>query len=114
MAVLFCWFAIVLLIACAVFHFMRKRSLACWLLVLFPASLCARLLIDLARGAQKLGEASYRTDLRVLPFLLFFLAITVLAALRPKWRWLFWITWLISAPICAVMVLLTFFFKVGS
>jgi hypothetical protein len=93
---------------------MRKRSLACWLLVLFPASLCARLLIDLARGAQKLGEASYRTDLRVLPFLLFFLAITVLAALRPKWRWLFWITWLISAPICAVMVLLTFFFKVGS
>jgi hypothetical protein len=93
---------------------MRKRSLACWLLVLFPASLCARLLLDLARGAQKLGEASYHTDLRVLPYLLVFLAITVLAALRPTWRWLFWITWLITLPICAAIAFLTFFWKVGS
>jgi hypothetical protein len=112
-AVLFCWFAIVLLLACAVFHFMRKRSLACWLLVLFPATLCARLLLDLARGAEKLGPASYHSDLRVLPFLLVLLAITVFAALRPKWRWLFWITWLISAPICAGIAFLTFFLKVG-
>ena len=114
MAVLFCWFAIVLLLACAVFHFLRKRSLACWLLVLFPATLCVGLLLDIARGAQKLGQASYHTDLRALPFLLVFLAITVFAAFRPNWRWLFWITWLISAPICAGMVLLTFFLKVGS
>ena len=114
MAVLFCWFAIVLLIVCAAFHFMRKRSLACWLLVLFPASLSIGLLLDLARGAEKLGQGGYHTDLRALPYLLAFLAITVLAALRPNWRWLFWITWLISAPICAGMVFLTFFLKVGS
>ena len=114
MAVIFCWFAIVLLIASAVFHFTGKRSLACWLLVLFPVSLCIGLLLDMAHGAQKVSQVSYGTDMRVLPLLLVFLAIAIFTALRPKWRWLFWITWLISAPVCVVMALLTFFLKVGS
>jgi hypothetical protein len=72
------------------------------------------LLFDLSHGAKDLGEASYHSDLRALPYSVAFLAISVLAALRPGWRWLFWILWLISAVMCAVMVYLAFFWKVFS
>lgn len=112
MGVLFCWFAIVLLIACAVLEFTRKRTFGCWLLALFPASICLALLLDISRGVQGLGQASYHSDLRALPYPFAFLAIAILAALRPNWRWLFWIIWLTSAGITAVMVYLTFFWKV--
>ena len=37
-----------------------------WLLTLFPAVLCIGLLVDLAHGAQKLGQAGYNSDLRTL------------------------------------------------
>ncbi|MGA8089179.1 MAG: hypothetical protein WCA10_18035 [Terracidiphilus sp.] len=114
MATLFCWFAIVLLVACAVLEFTRWRVIGTWLLVLFPAALCSSLLFDLAHGVSKLGQAGYNTDLRTLPFMLGFLALAVLAALRPRWRWLFWIEWFIGALFCAIAVYLTFFWKVFS
>ena len=114
MATLFCWFTIVLLLASAVLEFTRWRVIATRLLTLFPAALCLSLLVDLAHGTTKLGQAAYNSDLRTLPFLLGFLALAVLAALRPSWRWLFWLTWIISAAFCSIAVYLTFFWKVFS
>jgi len=78
------------------------------------AALSLGLFLDLAHGATKLGRASYSSDLRTLPYLLGFLVITLLAAFRPKWGWLFWIAWLFSAFVCAVVVFLTYFWKVFS
>ena len=114
MATLFCWSAIILLIVCAVLNFTRRRTLSCWLLVLFPAAFCFALLLDISYGVAKLGPASYHSDLRALPYLLAFLTVTVLAAFRPNWRWLFWIIWLVYALICTVIVYLTFFWKLFS
>ena len=114
MAAIFCWFSVILVFACAVLFFMHRRKLACWLLVIFPAALCIGLFLDLAHGAAKLGEASYRSDLRTLPYLLGFLLVTLAAALRPKWGWLFWLAWLFSAFVSAVVVFLTYFWKVFS
>jgi hypothetical protein len=111
---LFCWFAIVLLVACAVLEFTRWRIIGTRLLVLFPAALCVALLADLVHGVSKLGQAAYNTDLRTLPFLLGFLALAVLAALRSNWRWLFWLTWIVSALFCSIAVYLTFFWHVFS
>jgi hypothetical protein len=113
-AAIFCWLAVVLVLACAVLHFTRRRQLACWLLAIFPATLCVALLFDLAHGAAKLGQASYNSDIRTLPYLLGFLVITLLSALRPRWGWLFWIGWAFSAFVCAVVVFLTYFWKVFS
>ena len=114
MATLFSWFAITLLVVCAVLEFTRWRVTGTRLLVLFPAVLSLSLLFDLAHGVSKLGQAAYNSDLRTLPFLLAFLAIAVLASLRPAWRWLFWIVWLIAATLCSIAVYLTFFWKVFS
>lgn len=114
MAVLFCGFAVVLLLVCAGLSFTSKRSLGGWLLVLFPAALCLGLLRDLARGAQKLGQAGYDSDLTGLLPLFGFLILALLAAFRPNWRWLFWSTWFFAALFCAVTVYLTFFWKMFS
>lgn len=114
MAAVFCWFAVILVFVCAVLHFTHRRKLACWLLVAFPVALCLGLFVDLAHGATRLRQASYNSDLRTLPYLLGFLFITVLAALRPKWGWVFWIAWLFSALVCALVVFLTYFWKVFS
>ena len=114
MAVLFCWFAIVVVVASGALHFTRLRKLACWLLALFPASLCVGLFMDLVKGRQKLGEAAFHSDLRTLLPLAGFLAVTVFAALRPKWGWIFWIAWVLGALIAAIIVFLTYFWKVFS
>jgi hypothetical protein len=113
-AVLFCWFAIALVLGSAILHFTRLRTLACWLLALLPASLCVGLFIDLAKGAQNVGQASYQSDLKTLVPLAGFLAISVFAAIKPKWRWVFWIAWVLDALVCAVVVFLTYFWKVFS
>lgn len=114
MAAVFCWFSIILVFACAVLHLTRHRTLACWLLVVFPSALSIGLFLDLAHGAAKLGQASYRSDLRTLPYVLGFLAVTLLAAFRPRWGWLFWVAWVFSAFVSAVVVFLTYFWKVFS
>ncbi|MBW8870406.1 MAG: hypothetical protein JF563_06470, partial [Acidobacteriales bacterium] len=97
-----------------VLRFTHRKNVACWLLVIFPAALSLGLFLDLAHSSAKLGQVSYSSDLRTLPYLLGFLVITLLAALRPKWGWLFWIAWLFSAFLCGVLVFLTYFWKVFS
>ena len=114
MGVLFCWFGIVLLVICAVLQFTRKSALGCWLLTLFPTAIAAALLLDMSHGARNLGEASYQSDLTGLLPSLGFLAVSVFAALRPTWRWLFWIVWLVSALVCSIAVYLQFVWKVFS
>jgi len=114
MAAVFCWFAVLLVTTCAVLRFIRRKTTACWLLVVFPSALCVGLFLDLAHGAQRLGQASYSSDLRTLPYVLGFLVVALIAALRPRWAWLFWIGWVFSALICAVVVFLTYFWKVFS
>ncbi len=107
-------FAIVLLLTAAILHLMGKRLVSCWLLVLFAAVPTVAVLIDLAYGVKRFGQASYNGDLRALPWLLVFLAVSVLAALRSRWRWLFWLVWLASALLCSVAVYLTYFWKAFS
>jgi hypothetical protein len=108
------FFAIALLITTAILNLIGKRVLSCWLLALFPAAICAGTLIDLSLGVRYLGQASFDTDVRTIPSALALLAVTVLAALRSRWRWLFWIAWLANALICGVVVYLAFFWKVFS
>ena len=114
MAAVFCWSASILVLASAILHFTRRRKLACWLLAIFPAALCVGIVFDLAHGVQKLGQASYSSDLRTFPYVLGFLLISVIAALRPKWAWLFWIAWVFSTLVCAAAIYLTYFWKVFS
>ena len=114
MAAIFCWLSVILVLGCAILSLAHRRKLASWLLVVFPAALCIGLFLDLAHGAAKLGQASYSSDLRTLPYLLGFLVITIAAALRPRWSWIFWIAWLFGALVCAVVVFLTYFWKVFS
>jgi hypothetical protein len=113
-AALFCWFAIVLLLASAILFFTSFRRVGGWLLVLFPLSLDVGILLDMAHGIQKLGQAGYNSDERILPVFIALLIITVVAAMRPRWWWLFWICWLLNAIFCAIAVFLTFFWKVFS
>ncbi len=114
MTVFFCWFAIILLVITAGLQFTRKRTIGCWLLMLFPISLCIGIMLDLARGERALGAASYHTDLKTLAFLSVLVVATLLAALRPRWIWPFWIVWLFNAVCCGIAVYLTFFWHVFS
>jgi hypothetical protein len=112
MAAVFCWFAIVLLVVCAILQFTSRRAIGCWLMTLFPAALCIGVLLDLARGAS--GTASHNADLKTLALLAVLLIVTALAALRPRWIWPFWIVWLFNAVFCGIAVFLTFFWKAFS
>ncbi|MFZ0746993.1 MAG: hypothetical protein WAM85_21495 [Terracidiphilus sp.] len=103
-----------LLVAVAVLHVILNRKLAAWLLVLFPASLCGAALADLSRGAEKLGQTAYESDQKQLVYCFFLLALSLTAALRPKWLWLFWIAWVADALVCGIFVYLACFWKAFS
>ena len=105
---------IVLLIAAVVLHLTGRRSLACWLVVIFPASLCVVALFDLSRGPTQLGLGAYQSDQKQLAYCLGILAPNLIAALRPKWWWLFWASWTLNAVVCGMLVYLAFFWKVFS
>ena len=107
-------FVIALLIAIAVMHATGRRAFACWLLVIFPAALCGACLVDLARGPAQLGEAAFKSDQKQLLYCLALLAMNLLAALRAKSSWLFWVSWLLDAAVCGILVYLVFFWKVFS
>jgi hypothetical protein len=105
---------IILLIGTGTFQLMGKRGLSCWLLALFPASLCIVAVADISRGAAKIGEGAFESDQKQLVYCLSFLALSVLAALRSQWRWLFWTAWAFNALVCGMLVYLVFFWKVFS
>jgi hypothetical protein len=101
-------------VAAAVLEFTSKRGLSGWLLVPFPALMCGAGLLDLSRGAEKIGRAAFESDLKQLAYLFFLLLLSVFAALRPNARWLFWIAWAFSAVVCGALVYLAFFWHVFS
>jgi cell division protein FtsW (lipid II flippase) len=103
-----------LLIIAAAFEFTKKRKVSGWLLVPLPAFLCAGALLDLSRGAEKIGAGAFESDLKQLVYLVFLLLLCLLVALRPRWRWLFWTAWTFSALVCGILVYLAFFWKVFS
>jgi hypothetical protein len=103
-----------LLVATAALQLTGRPRLSCWLLALFPACLCAGCLVDLVHGAAQIGASAYRSDRKQLISCLIFLAISLFAALRSQWRWLFWLAWVLNALICGILVYLAFFWKVFS
>ena len=103
----------VLLIAAAL-QLRSQRRVSCWLLAVFPAFACIGYLRDLAQGVQRIGLAAYRNDQKQFGAAFVFLAFSVVAALRPQWRWLFWLEWIFNAIACGVLVYLVFFWKVFS
>jgi len=114
MGALLAVFVIVLLLAAAALQLVGRRRIACWLLAVFPGFACVAYLRDLAQGAQRLGLAAYQSDQKQFGAALVLLAISVFAALRPQWRWLFWLEWIFNAIACGVLVYLVFFWKVFS
>jgi hypothetical protein len=105
---------VALLLGAAVLHLAGQRALGCWLLVLFPALISAVDLADLAHGTAKLGTSAAQGDEKLLAILIAFLAVSVVAALKPGWKWLFWAVWALNALVCGAMVYLAFFWKVFS
>ena len=103
---------IALLVAAAVLHVMRSHRVAAWLLVTFPAALCAGIVLDLSKGAAALGQGAFEGDQKQLVYCFFFLALSLTAALCPKWPWLFRLAWVIDASVCGILVYLAYFWKV--
>jgi hypothetical protein len=98
----FAAFAVVLVIAAAAFYATGKRRLGCWLQVLFPAILYGWVL----------GDRYIATEAKAL--CLSVLGLSLLAALRPRWPWLFWAAWLLNAFVCYILLYAIFFWKVFS
>jgi hypothetical protein len=105
---------VVLLIAAAALHVMGRRSVGCWLLVIFPTIACVVALAELAGGPQQIGQSAYASDERELGYISVVLVLGLLAAVRPKWPWPFWIVWVLNGTACAALVYLAFFWKVFS
>jgi hypothetical protein len=114
MASLMVLISIVLLVASAAFQLAGKRRLACRLQVLFPAFLCVADLLDLTGGVRVLGTAGVESDEKQLVYYLVLLALSIIAAIRIQWRWLYWSAWVFNALVCALLVYLAFFWKVFS
>jgi hypothetical protein len=103
---------VVLLIAAAALHVVGRRSVGCWLLVIFPTIACVVALAELAGGSQRIGQNAYTSDEKQLGFISIVLVLGLLAAVRPRWPWLFWIVWVLNGTACAALVYLAFFWKV--
>lgn len=112
MATLVASAVVVLLIVSSTLHGKGKRVLGCWLLMPFPAFNLVAILFDLSRGAAKLGQGAFESDKRQLIYSVVIFIVSLLAALRPRWPWLFWIAWMLNAFIAAILFYSTFFWKV--
>jgi hypothetical protein len=99
-------------VAAAAMHLRKRRALAGWLLTAAGAAMCVGLAAELMRGVARIGLSTYQSDQRQLGFFLVALMTSLTAALRPRWRVLFWIAWLMNALVCAALVYLAFFWKV--
>jgi hypothetical protein len=105
---------IALLLAAAALHLTGHPRLAAWLLVIFPGFLCLAYLHDLAKGSRILGLAAFQGDEKQLVVACFMLAVSIFAAFRTQWRWLFWTEWFLNGIACGMLVYLVFFWHVFS
>jgi hypothetical protein len=104
--------AIALLFAAAVMQLAGRRRIGCWLLVVFPGFLCLAYVRDLVMGPQRIGMAVYGSDQKQVFVALGMVAVSVFAAFRSQWRWLFWLEWFLNAVVCGMLIYLVFFWKV--
>jgi hypothetical protein len=95
---------IVFLVIVATLHVAGRRALAGWLFALLPACNCIAILMDLAKGSWRLGLAAIADDQRLIAICLVQLAVVLLVALRPNWKWLFWVVWTVSAGCYALLL----------
>jgi hypothetical protein len=105
-------FVIALLLAAAALQLSGRLALSCWLLVVFPGFLCIAYLHELVQGPSRLGMGAFQSDQKQLVVALVMLLVSVFAALRSQWRWLFWIEWVLNGIVCGMLVYLVFFWKV--
>jgi hypothetical protein len=106
--------AVVILLVAAGFRLAGKARLSCWLLVVFPAFLCLAYVRDLILGPVRLGASAYQSDQMQLLVALGMVAVSVFAAFRPQWRWLFWLEWFLNGIVCGMLIYLVFFWKIFS
>ena len=115
MAFLIAGLALATIIMAVVYQLLGKLRASCWLLLVFPVVLSIVALFSYLNNA---GRASPGTDLRsdqsMAIFCLSLLVLSVLAKLRPRWRWLFWLAWLPNAIACGTLVYLVLFWHVFS
>jgi hypothetical protein len=112
MAALLASVVVVLLIAAAASRAKGMLALGSWLLIPFPVFNLVAILVELSRGAARLGVGAFETDERQLLYCIAVFVITLLAALRPKLAWLFWIAWSLNAFFGAILFYAAFFWKV--
>ncbi len=105
---------VVLLIAAAASRAKGMLALGSWLLVPFPVFNLVAILVELSSGAAKLGAGAFESDERQLSYCIAVFVVTLLAALRPKLPWLFWIAWSLNAFFGAILFYAAFFWKVFS
>jgi hypothetical protein len=105
---------IALLLAAAALQLLGKLRSSCWLLVIFPGFLCLAYLRELIQGPQRIGLATYVSDQKQIVAALGMLAFSVFVAFRTRWRWLFWLEWILNGIACGMLVYLVFFWKVFS
>ena len=104
---------IALLVAAAALHVMRSRQArrvaarAFFLPPFAPA-----LSWTSPKAPRALGQGAFEGDQKQLVYCFFFLALSLTAALCPKWPWLFRIAWVIDAWVCGILVYLAYFWKV--
>lgn len=105
---------IVLLLAAAALQIAGKRRTSVVLLILLPAFASTTAVVEMSKGALRIGGASYEADEKELAFFLAEIVLSVAAFWLSQWRWLFWLIWLVNAAVCGALVYLAFFWKVFS
>ena len=98
------------LVASAVLQFRGKRALSCWVLVPFPASAVSLYIVFVLRE-QALPKLVSNFLLTQLVCIAAPLVLSVLAALRPNCKWLFWVAWLLNFLLFAFFVFAFVFMK---
>jgi len=114
LAFLIACLALVTMIMAVVYQFLGRLRASCWLLLVFPVVLSIVALLSYSNGIGKEAGTDLRSDQNMAIFCISLLALSALAVLRPRWRWLFWLAWLPNAIACGTLVYLVFFWHVFS
>ena len=89
-----------------------ERIWSGWLLAICPLIMCGAILLDFSHGGGRLGQAAIEDDRKRLEYCLGLLVLSVVAAMRPNWSWLFWFVWILQTLIAAILVYIVLFWKV--